>query len=188
MAETNTAQIQLAINAQVTGTQGPATLTGAVQNSALLNLLLTSGVAAAGKISQIFAQTYAIVNGAAQDLDLYALGGGNDLVGAAYTNAVLKVLIIQNLGVTSTPAEADYLTIGGDTTTAACTSILGTNADSIKLPGPATALLTPTFMLCVPGATAYAVGASTTNHKLQLASGNSGKTINVNVIILGATS
>ena len=188
MSEVNTAQIQLAINAQVTGTQGPATLNGAVQNSQLLNLSLTSGNAAAGKISQIFAQTYAIANGTPLDLDLYALGGGNDLVGNAFTLAIAKVLIIQNLGVTGSPLETQVLTIGGDSTTAAWTSFLSVNSAYITLPGPASASLTPTFMICVPGATAYTVGASTTNHKLTLTSTLSSATINVNVILLGSTS
>lgn len=149
-----------------------------------------------GKADQLFATQMTLVNGTPQDIDLYALGGGNDAVGNAFTMANVKLLAIQNLGVDGSAAETDTLSIGGDGTSAAWTSFLGTNASSIIVPGPAVAMPspgnfnptgTPTVAFWAPGDVGWAVGASTTNHKLQFTSNASGHTIRVNIYIVGST-
>lgn len=136
----------------------------------------------AGASNQVLALQGTLVGTAHVDIDFYANGSVADAVGNAMTMAVLKMLIIQNLGVISAPAvEADSMTIGGEGSTASLTSLLGTNTDSMTLKGGGI------FIIGGNGAAGYTVGASTTNHKLRIA-GVGANTITYNIIAIGATA
>lgn len=151
----------------------------------LQQLAFTNGTGA-GKANQLLVLQGTIATSSHVDVDLYANGSVSDAVGNALTMAVGKLLIIQNLG-SATPTEADTMTVGGTTATSAWTSFLGTNADSIKLPGPDSAGKSTFICVGGSGSTAYAIGASTTNHLLRI-SNTGANTITYNVILIGATA
>lgn len=165
------------------------TATFPISLSALIQANLSNGVGI-GKANQLYAAQLNVAQGTPQTLDIYALGGGNDAVGNPFTMAQVKLIIIQNLGVSGSAAETDTLTIGGTSSTAALTSLLATNASGIILPGPAAtpdSTNTPTMILWAPGDVGWTVGSSTTNHQLVFTSNASGHTIVVKVYIVGST-
>lgn len=159
----------------------------------LVNLLFSSGNAAALKIDQFYQVTGTITaNNAGVDIDLYALAGALDAGGNAFTMATVKYLAFLNYGVPGATLEADYIMLGGKGSTAGWTSPFNANTDKLKVySGPATATNptpTPGFViLSTAGATGMVVGASTTNHILTLSTpaGNSG-TCSYSLILAGA--
>lgn len=169
------------------------TLTNAQTSQLPVNLTLpfslSPGTGGALKCNQVLSLQGTIATTAHTDIDLYANGAATDALGNAVTMAVVKFLFIQNLGNSAGGSvEADALKIGSISATTQWTSFFVTNADGIILPGPLAASSTTSFlMVCCNGSSAYAVGASTTNHLLRLTSTGS-NTIGYNVIAFGSTS
>ena len=189
MSSQVTGNINCSINFNLLNALALGTASFPLSLPAFLQASLVNGVGI-GKANQLYASQISVAQGTPVTLDLYALGGGNDPVGNAYTMANIKMMAFQNLGVSGTPAETDTLTIGGTSSTAALTSLLATNSSGIILPGPAATpgpSNTPTFMLFNPGDIGWLVGSSTTNHELVFTSNASGHTIVVNIYIIGST-
>lgn len=154
--------------------------------SKVINFALGNGSGAALLGNQMIALSGTIAGGAHTDVDLYANSAAVDAVGNAVTMTVVKFLFIQNLG-SGTPVEADVMKIGAIGATTQWTSFFGVNTDSIILPGPLGASGLSFLMVGANGATAYAVGNSSTNHLLRLAS-TGANTISYNLVAIGATA
>ena len=196
MAETLTGVVTAGVNFNLSAINGLSTSQFPLILQSLVNINFQSGAGAANKVNQIYSAYVSLTAASAQDLDIYALGGGNDPVGNAYTLAVVKFIFLANLGQGSVtngvftqtaPVETDTIEIYGDSTTAALTSLLLTNASGIILPSPsAIGAPPPFFMVGQPGVNGWAVGSSTTNHKLQLIANTHNQV--AQLIIVGATS
>ncbi len=170
-----------------------------IQLSTLLNLAFANGAGASMQANQFYMVSGTIASSGHTDIDLYAFGGANDLMGNALTMAVCKALFIQNQGISTGVSanflEADTLIVGNEGTTAAWAGgspgFFGANTHTITLPSPPAngAVAQGGQIIAVaPGATGWPVGSSTTNHKLRLTSGASSNTIRYNLIAIGATS
>lgn len=173
-------QLQLQVNGQVTTTGGPANPQLPINLPQLINQQFANGGAAANLANQFYSVTGTLSASGAADIDLYAFGGATDIGGNVYTNAKIKFLFFQLIGVVGTVFEADYVILGNKGTTAGWTSFFGTNTDSGKIYSGGA------FMLLDPGATAYAVGSSTTNHLLTLTAGANTGIVTYNLIVIGS--
>lgn len=181
---TSITQLLIALNGQVTTTGGLANPTLPISFPGLINLVLTNGTNAANKVGPFYSTVGTLAASSTVDIDLYALGGATDIGGNAFTMAKLKFLFFQLIGAT-VPVEADYVILGNKGTTAGWAgsgSFFQVNTDSGKI-------FTGGFVaLGDPGATAYAVGNSTTNHILTLTSGANSGPVTYNFITAGTNS
>lgn len=148
----------------------------------LVGLNFVNGTAGINKVNQLFAVQGTLAAAASTTLDLYTMGGISDPVGNPYTMAIIKVLIIQNLGLAGAPAP-----------TAADTLIIGANGSTPWVPflnstGTATINGGGTLILIDPSATGYPVPSGSGANVLKLVSGASADTITYNIIGLGATA
>ena len=112
MSSQVTGNINCSINFNLLNALALGTASFPLSLPAFLQASLVNGVGI-GKANQLYASQISVAQGTPVTLDLYALGGGNDPVGNAYTMANIKMMAFQNLGVSGTPAETDTLTIGG---------------------------------------------------------------------------
>lgn len=171
--------ISLAINAALIQASG-LTSQGLTLAQALVSAQMGNG-SGAGLVAQLYQAVFTLATNSNATLDLYAFGGALDAGGNAYTMAQVKILIIQNLGVSGAVVESDILTIGALGTTAGWTSLLTPNTAGAIIPSGGTLLFAnPTAN------TGLVVGNSTTNHNLKFTSGASNTgTITYNVIAIG---
>ncbi|MDB6022931.1 MAG: hypothetical protein JWQ04_2788 [Pedosphaera sp.] len=188
----NIQSLSLALNGLVSaaGPFGPIQFPLSLQS--LITDALTNGTGAR-KVNQAYLVQATLAASASIDYDLYAFGGALDAGQNPYTNATVKLLIFQNLGVPGAVVEADYIKLGGKGTTAGWTSYFGTNTDTVKiLSGPATAVnpnpSPGTHLIYDAGSTGYVVGASTTNHILTLTAGANTGACLYNLLVIGATA
>lgn len=151
--------------------------------------VLSNGTGAAGKVNQIYAAQRTLTAGSNERIHLYDFAGALDGVGNAFALATIKALVIQNLDVL---LETNSLTIGNDNTSAAWTSFLGNQTNTIVLPGgvpanaPAPAYPGGSLVVVAPGATGYAV-VNTTNHLLKILN-NGSSSVSYNIVVIGSTS
>ena len=166
--------------------QGAITTTGGVNNPSLsmalqlINSAFTGGTGA-GKCDQFYSTSLSIAASSSTDFDIYTGGGYTDIGGNAVTMAKLKILAVLFDG-PATPNEADTITLGGKGSTAQLTSLFTGNSDSIILKSGAA------LILCNTGNTAWAVGNSTTNHILKIATGSNSAAVTVRLVGIGATA
>jgi len=188
--------LQLQISAQATQLIGGiASFPG--NFSSLIQLAMANGTGAA-KINQFFATQVALVQGTNQTFDLYTMDlacgtAPKDFSGKPYTMACLKLLVIQNCGVT--PVESDDLNIIGTGAPTTLTTLLLTNSatNGLIIPGPVNAAavsagLSPAVIFFEPGL-GYTVASGSGANILTLANTvGSGTTMTVNLIAVGSTA
>lgn len=148
----------------------------------LVGLNFTNGTAGIGKVNQLFAVQGTLAAAASTTLDLYTMGGISDPVGNAYTQAIIKILIIMNLGLVgaTNPTPADTLIVGAAGSTPWTAFLNSTGTGTINGGG--------FVILGDPSATGYAVPSGSGANVLKLLSGASANTITYNIIGLGATA
>lgn len=178
----NIQNLTLGLNGLVSGGSGLAPIQQPITLNQLIAASLANGSGAANKANQLYVTQATLAASDTLDVNLYSFGGAVDAGGNAYTMTVLKLLIFQNLGVSGAVVEADYIKLGGKGSTAAWTSYLGTNTDTVKVTSGGT------HLIFNPGAAGYAVGSSTTNNILTLTAGANTGACKYNLIVVGATA
>ena len=157
-----------------------------------------------GSANQIFVTQLKITNGAlvgTNVLNLHnmafsntaAVTAPNDAVGNPYSLLNLKVLAIQNLGISGAPQETNMLIVTTNGPTAGWTNYYGLPNLIATIPGPSTnssgvpnATNTPVLVLANSGDVGYYVGASLANSLLFTNPGTG--TLLVNVYVVGSTN
>ena len=163
----------------------------------------TNGVGA-GHANQLFIGQFSITNGALAGTNVFNLhtltmsnmpSGNitpNDAVGNAFALLNVKMIAIQNIGVSNAPSETNVLSL----TTAGMGAIAWTNQwgqpnFSCTLPGPATNYTysnTPTAFYWVPGDIGTTVGATASNSIVFTNPVANSSPLLVNVYVIGSTN
>lgn len=169
------------VNFLIQDLKGLSTIATPINFPQLVSIPFTTGTNAANLTDQFYQASGTLASTATVDIDLYAFGAVTDGAGNAITLAKLKGLIFILDGA-ATPVEADYVILGNKAATSGWTSFFVANTDSGKIyTGGGIALWSP-------GAAAYAVGASTTNHLLKLTAGTNSGTVTYRIFAWGTSA
>lgn len=183
MAETLASQITLSFNAQLASTANAlATAVYNLSQNNIGNISLTNGTGA-GKNALLYSAAGTIASSSSTTLTLSAL---TDPLGNAVVFTKIRALFLQNTGNTGgAPVEADSLIMGAAATHAWIIWANSVAGAEILVPSPsATGAPNPFTVLTAPGASGYAVVATTTD-QLKLANASGSNTIGFNIIIVG---